>query len=523
MGIQGGWKSLVGGSLSALKRERVSVVGKSVCWEIYGSLHRLIQGNLSAFPEEYWEQQSRNKALPSEIVEAAADDAVAANSSEQQPGVMSATARAALLYRVYDDIMRASACLLTTLKAQHVHVVLEGLHPAKATTHRKRRERSVMRPSDVFASFVERELKEHFKAGMTMHYPIHDADSQLAYLCATGMADYALVPSNDCDMVLFHGMKGKLVLSPTWSPSSDAIDGIVYRGTTGLLADFSVDMLRCYATMAGCDFFSCKNIGPKRAAELVHAHWNPALHPQENCDRVQQAAAQLFEFVPSTSWQVSTLAEAYSCFGSQLVRTTVGTVATVDEVSGVHTEVKPAPILLASQQAARRYSPARKAGDEARGCDGAAVAVHARVEEESAGVAARGDDAVPDSAATATVATSAVTAARVLYTQAPPECSGGHGDGHGGRGSDCTQARDARAHAHNDGHGVGDDGDGDVGDVGGGGLGRDATSEALASAMERLDVGAGCEQLCKEEGVKEVGSKEVGEEEEEARDAAGRM
>ena len=42
--------------------------------------------------------------------------------------------------------------------------------------------------------------------------------------------------------------------------------------------------------------------------------------------------------------------------------------------------------------------------------------------------------------------------------------------------------------------------------------------------MERLDVGAGCEQLCKEEGVKEVGSKEVGEEEEEeARDAAGRM
>ena len=124
---------------------------------------------------------------------------------------MSATARAALLYRVYDDIMQASACLLTTLKAQHVHVVLEGLHPAKATTHRKRRERSVMRPSDVFASFVERELKEHFKAGMTMHYPIHDADSQLAYLCATGMADYALVPSNDCDMVLFHGMKGKVI------------------------------------------------------------------------------------------------------------------------------------------------------------------------------------------------------------------------------------------------------------------------------------------------------------------------
>lgn len=326
---------LVGATLAGLTTERVVVANKALCWELYGSLYRLLQVQLNSISDV----QLRESVL--------------LNNSNDATNFLYA--------RVLDEAVAAGSALLTNLNARHVHVVLEGLHPAKETTQRERRSRPAVRPTSELVQKVQAELLSRFPEDITFHHPPHDADSQLAYLCASGASDYALVPSNDCDMALFYGMENKLILNPSWGTSSTDIEGVVYRGPDGELCKFDVAMLRCFATIVGCDYFNCRNFGPKKTHQLVKSIWDNGLHPQENCRRIQANMGSLF--LPSTEWQVETLADAYSCFSNQLIVTTDGILAPIDEVCGNSSTV-PAPILLSSYHALSYSTCKVKVGED---------------------------------------------------------------------------------------------------------------------------------------------------------------
>ncbi|EGD81935.1 hypothetical protein PTSG_02621 [Salpingoeca rosetta] len=332
MGVNHGWRALLGQTLVSVQRETVNVVGKSVCWELFGTLHRLIRGHDAAQVGSNYTSTGRNTS----------------GGARYAHGATSPAAERVLKLAVNDTLLAAEA-LVHSLQVKHVHVVLEGMHPAKTTTQMKRRKRAGVRPTDELVNTLATLFVQRFPGRVTIHHPPHDADSQLAYLCAAGLADYALVPSNDSDMALFHGMENKLIVSPSWSTESTGIEGVVYRGTKGHLEGFSVDMLRCFAAIVGCDFFKCKTFGLMRAAHLVRTEWRADLTPQDNCARIQEVMGSAFE--PSDAWQVNTLSEAYSCFSCQLVRTPSDDILTVDEASGIAASMlpTPAPALAASR------------------------------------------------------------------------------------------------------------------------------------------------------------------------------
>eukprot|EP00056_Hartaetosiga_gracilis_P014993 m.241164 g.241164 ORF g.241164 m.241164 type:complete len:469 (+) comp18358_c0_seq1:195-1601(+) len=280
--------------------------------------------------QEYQHQQPHDFIACTSVYDREDDDLESVALKEMQNKALNA------LILLGEEGLEMATSLFDVYGVKELHVVLEGTHPAKTSTIKKRKvtkQKSGFPPSIVYSMVVD-ELLDRFGEDRIKVYPSpHDADGQLAYLCAIGAVDYGIVPSNDSDMLLFHGMKDRLVLNPFWGESN--MEGVVYEGSSLSLPGFTVRMLRCYATLVGCDYYSVPSVGPVRAANLIRKHWDDTLSAEENCNTIEKNING--KDTACEDWQVSSLADAYRCFSGQRIITVDGNVSTLDrELHDLH-------------------------------------------------------------------------------------------------------------------------------------------------------------------------------------------
>jgi hypothetical protein len=189
-------------------------------------------------------------------------------------------------------------------------VVAEGLHPGKianetraasrAKAYREGKFDSALTVPDCLVRVITERLD--LIPGVTVLFPPMDADSQLVELLCNNVADIALVPSNDSDMLVY-GDKGVVyrvcfrgesllgVTTVAWdSPEEDHPSKFrQYKDSSGdeipTLNSWPFEKRAVALLATGCDFFKAKGVVVK-AIPLVHSMWDPAASVKDNCDAI---------------------------------------------------------------------------------------------------------------------------------------------------------------------------------------------------------------------------------------------
>ena len=262
--------------------------GKIVMYELYGFLHELTRCSLSCTPmaAKTWGMHCTGQTKVQDMYKVAD-----------------------MAGRVLERINVMASGIVDDSGAGRLIVCLEGKNPlkqvgasrtaAKAKAAAEGNWLNACRPTDCLVRAVLGQMETRWPGCTSMApgcsvwvvWPCHDADGQLAMHVLSGEDAYAIVESNDSDMLYFparsqhgvcvqpercrRGMKGfrlserllrRDVLSRTRWPS----------GEQGTLQAWDPYKRLAAAVLSGCDYFKLSGVGMARAVLIVDKLWDAA-------------------------------------------------------------------------------------------------------------------------------------------------------------------------------------------------------------------------------------------------------
>ena len=276
--------------------------GKVVMYELYGFLHELTRCSLSCTPmaAKTWGMHCTGQTKVQDMYKVAD-----------------------MAGRVLERINVMASGIVDDSGAGRLIVCLEGKNPlkqvgasrtaAKAKAAAEGNWLNACRPTDCLVRAVLGQMETRWPGCTSMApgcsvwvvWPCHDADGQLAMHVLSGEDAYAIVESNDSDMLYFPhvrnmvfafslnaagGMKGFVC-------PNDCTDDMycTYKmadGEQGTLQAWDPCKRLAAAVLSGCDYFKLSGVGMARAVLIVDKLWDAAVPMLDNLLAVQAAVAE---------------------------------------------------------------------------------------------------------------------------------------------------------------------------------------------------------------------------------------
>jgi len=274
--------------------------GKTVMHELHGFLHELTRCSLSCTPmaAKTWGMHCTG-----------------------QSEVQDTCKVADMAGRVLDRISVMASAIVDDSGAGRLIVCLEGKNPlkqvgasrtaAKAKAAAEGKWLNACRPTDCLVRAVLEQM-EHAWPGCTsmqpgcsvwVVWPCHDADGQLAMHVLSSEDAYAIVESNDSDMLYFPdvrnmvfafslntagGMKG--FVCPNDCSAEMCVKHKVASGQQETLQNWDPYKRLAAAVLSGCDYFKLSGVGMARAVLIVDKLWDAQAPMLDNLLAVHAAA-----------------------------------------------------------------------------------------------------------------------------------------------------------------------------------------------------------------------------------------
>ena len=276
--------------------------GKVVMYELHGFLHELTRCSLSCTPmaAKTWGMHCTGQSQVQDMHKVAD-----------------------MAGRVLDRISVMASAIVDDSGAGRLIVCLEGKNPlkqvgasrtaAKAKAAAEGKWLNACHPTDYLVRAVLGQMETKWPGCTSMApgcsvwvvWPCHDADGQLAMHVLSNEDAYAIVESNDSDMLCFPdvrnmvfafslnaagGMKGFVC-------PNDCTDEMYARckmadGEQGTLQAWDPHKRLAAAVLSGCDCFKLSGVGMARAALIVDKLWDAARPMLDNLLAVQAAVVE---------------------------------------------------------------------------------------------------------------------------------------------------------------------------------------------------------------------------------------
>ena len=276
--------------------------GKVVMYELYGFLHELTRCSLSCTPmaAKTWGMHCTGQS-PVQDMYKVAD----------------------MASRVLDRISVMASGIVDDSGTGRLIVCLEGKNPlkqvsasrtaAKAKAAAKGKWLDACRPTDCLVRAVLGQMETRWPGCTSMApacsvwvvWPCHDADGQLAMHVLGSEDAYAIVESNDSDMLYFPGVRNmvfafsincaggmKGFVYPNDCTDDMYVSYKVASGEQQTLQSWEAHKRLAAAVLSGCDYFKLSGVGMARAVLIVDKLWDLTAPLLDNLLAVQTEVAE---------------------------------------------------------------------------------------------------------------------------------------------------------------------------------------------------------------------------------------